>query len=169
LETLVHPWGAVYDSESRILILGTFPSPKSRENGFPYGHPQNIFWPTLAEVLGKEVPAADAAAKKMFLLENHVALWDVLHSCKIDGASDSSIREPVANKFKPIIESSKITKIFTTGKKATELFEKYCTGESGLSPIYLPSTSPANRALQAKPEFKEAWSQVSEAILEKSR
>jgi hypoxanthine-DNA glycosylase len=163
-QTMTHPWDAVYDENSEVLILGTFPSPKSREMGFYYGHPQNIFWKTLADVLGQPEPPATVKARSAFLLHNHIAVWDVLASCEIEGASDLSIRNAVPNKFQPILAETKIRKIFTTGKKATQLFEKYCTEEAGMPPIYLPSTSPANRAQQAKPEFRERWAQVAAAL-----
>jgi hypoxanthine-DNA glycosylase len=162
--TIIHPWNAVYDEYSEVLILGTIPSPKSREMGFYYGHPQNIFWKTLAKILNQPEPSSNISNRKDFLLRNHIAVWDVLHSCEIEGASDSSIRNPIANKFKPLLKTTQITKIFTTGKKGTELFEKYCVEESGMCPIYLPSTSPANRGQQAKPEFMKLWEQVAEVL-----
>jgi len=164
---LIHPWPPLYDSESRVLILGTIPSPKSREMGFYYGHPQNIFWKTLADVLGQEVPPYDVPARRAFALKNHVALWDVLHSCEIDGASDASIRNPVPNRFRPILETSRIAAIFTTGKTGTDLFHKYCADEAGMESVYLPSTSPANRAAQTKPEYREQWALVAEALRNK--
>ncbi|MDR1292255.1 MAG: DNA-deoxyinosine glycosylase [Clostridiales Family XIII bacterium] len=160
---IVHPWEPICDERSRVLILGTIPSPKSREMGFPYGHPQNIFWKTLAEVLGRELPPYDAAARRSFALENHIAIWDVLHSCDIVGASDGSIRNPVPNLFRPLLERTRIGAIFTTGRKSTGLFAALCEEEAGMPSIYLPSTSPANRATQAKPEYMMLWNQVAEA------
>lgn len=164
MDTVIHPWEPIINSESRILILGTIPSPKSRENAFYYGHPQNIFWLTLAKVLGINPPENNPNSKTKFLLDNHVAIWDVLHSCEIDGAKDDSIINPTPNTFKPLIEESKISTIFTTGKKATALFNKLCADEAGMQSIYLPSTSPANRMQQGKPEFYVLWNQVKEAI-----
>jgi hypoxanthine-DNA glycosylase len=161
---LTHPWPPISDKHSRILILGSFPSPKSREFGFPYGHPQNIFWATLAGLLDVPVPERSAEATRRFLLRHRIALWDVLHSCEIRGADDASIRNPVPNKFRDLIDGSDITRIFTTGKKATDLFNKLCAEEAGMNAIYLPSTSPANRAAQAKPSFQQAWSQVTDFI-----
>jgi hypoxanthine-DNA glycosylase len=161
---LVHPWPPLYRSDSKVLILGTFPSPKSRETGFYYGHPQNVFWRTLADVLGREEPAAEVCARKAFLLESRVALWDVLHACDIDGAQDASIRNPVPNKFRPLIEATRISAIFTTGRAATSLFERCCAEEAGMPSLYLPSTSPANRAAQAKPAFREQWLAVARAL-----
>jgi hypoxanthine-DNA glycosylase len=161
---LVHPWKPLYDERSKILILGTIPSPKSREMGFPYGHPQNIFWKTLAEILGQEQPAYDVPARRAFALRNGIALWDVLHACDIDGASDNSIRNPVPNLFRPLLERTRIGAIFTTGRKSTDLFAALCKEEAGMSSIYLPSTSPANRATQAKPEYMQLWNQVAAAL-----
>jgi hypoxanthine-DNA glycosylase len=160
LSKIVHPWDPICDEHSRILILGSIPSPKSRENGFYYGHPQNIFWQTLADVLGEPTPASDPASKTAFLLHSRVAIWDVLHACEIDGASDMSIRNPVPNRFRPLLDKTNIAAIFTTGKKATELFNRLCAEEAGMNAIYLPSTSPANRATQATPAFLAQWAQV---------
>jgi hypoxanthine-DNA glycosylase len=160
ISKIIHPWKPVYDKHSTILILGTIPSPKSREVGYYYGHPQNIFWQTLANLLHKHVPTGDKASKDTFLLKNRIALWDVLHSCEIDGASDMSIRNPIPNIFEPILMETDISAIFTTGMKATDLFNKLCAEEAGMKAIYLPSTSPANRAIQAKPSFMEQWAQI---------
>jgi hypoxanthine-DNA glycosylase len=159
---IVHPWKPIYDQMSRVLILGTIPSPKSRETGFYFGHPQNVFWEILAESLRVQAPTPDIASKTAFLLANHVALWDVLSACDIKGASDLSIKNPNPNKFRSILDESQISKIFTTGKKATELFGRLCAEEAGMPAVYLPSTSPANRAAQAKPEFKVQWAQVGQ-------
>ena len=104
--------------------------------------------------------AADRATREAWLLANHVALWDVLAACDIDGASDASIRNPIANQFRPIIAASRIAAVFTTGRQATQLFNRLCSEEAGLEARYLPSTSPANRASQARPEFWDAWAEV---------
>jgi len=164
---LIHPWPPLFDARSKILILGTFPSPKSRQMGFPYGHPQNIFWKTLAQVLGQPPPAREAAATRQFALDNGIALWDVLHACDIDGASDASIKNPEGNLFAPILAQTKIGKIFTTGKTATDLFNKLCAAEAGITAIYLPSTSPANRAAQVQAAFMERWRMVAQALEDK--
>ena len=163
---LLHPWPPLYDAAAKILILGTFPSPKSRQMGFPYGHPQNIFWQTLAVVLSQPPPARAAAAVKQFALNNHIALWDVLHACDIDGASDASISKPEANLFAPLLARTKISAIFTTGRAATDLFNSLSAAEAGMTAIYLPSTSPANRAAQAKAGFLERWRLVTKALRE---
>ena len=164
METVIHPWKPIIDDKSKVLILGSIPSPKSRENGFYYGHPQNIFWSTIEQVVGDNIPENNPKAKTEFLLKNHIAIWDVLYSCEISGASDQSIINPVPNKFKPLLEKSNITAIFTTGKKATELFNKLCSFEAGMQAIYLPSTSPANRGLQGKVEFWNLWNKVRDVL-----
>jgi hypoxanthine-DNA glycosylase len=164
MNIFVHPLEPILNARSKVLILGTFPSPKSREARFFYAHPQNCFWTVLAFVLGEAPPAPDPASKTAFLLRNRVALWDVIHSCAIEGASDSSIRDPVFNKFRPLIEASEIAAIFTTGKKATLLFNEHCSDEAGMKAVYLPSTSPANRAYQSKPAFMEHWMCVHEIL-----
>jgi len=163
---LLHPWPPLYDAASKILILGTFPSPKSRQMGFPYGHPQNIFWKTLAALLCLPPPTREAAAVKQFALDNRIALWDVLHACDIEGAADASITKPEANLFAPILAQTKITAIFTTGRTATNLFNRLCATEAGMTAIYLPSTSPANRAAQAKVDFLARWRLVEKTLKE---
>ena len=159
-----HPWGAVYDKNSRILILGTIPSPKSREAGFYYGHPHNIFWKTVSGTLGKAEPDRNIPAMKRFLLENRIALWDVLKSCEIKGASDAHIRNPVPNDFGDILREADIQRIFTTGKTATALFNKLCAKAAGTEAEYLPSTSPANCGMHGKEEFTEAWKKIKKYL-----
>ena len=159
-----HPWPPVFDASSRVLVLGTFPSPASRAFGFYYGHPQNIFWRTLAGVLEVAEPAATIEARRAFLLAHHIACWDVLHACVISGAADASIRRPEPNLFAPLLAVSDIREIFTTGRTATDLFNRLCAAEAGQKAIYLPSTSPANRARQALPAFQAAWCQVAAAF-----
>lgn len=119
-----HPINPIYNKDSEILILGSFPSVKSREAGFFYGHPQNRFWKVTAAVCGVEMPTT-IAEKKAFLLANHIAVWDVIHSCDIVGSSDSSIRNVVANDLNVILQSADIRQIYVNGKKAEELYNKY--------------------------------------------
>jgi len=157
-ELVIHPFEPIFDSNSTVLILGSLPSPASRKNYY-YGHKQNCFWLVMAKLFEVEKPET-REEKRAFLLSKRIALWDVLHSCEIDGAEDSSIINPVPNKFQPILQNSKIKAIFTNGKKATELFQKLCAEEAGMNAIYLPSTSPANRAQQIKPTFFEEWKKV---------
>ena len=143
METILHPIEPVYDTRSRILMLGSFPSPKSREYGFYYGHPQNRFWKVLSRILEEEPPRSNEE-KRRLLLRHHIALWDVLHSCKIKGAADDSILDPVPNDMGRILGAADIRAVFTTGGAATRLFRRLCTPQCGIEPIPLPSTSPAN-------------------------
>lgn len=143
MERIVHTIEPVYRSDSRVLILGTMPSPKSRQQGFYYGHPQNRFFPALAEVYGEPVPKG-VPERKEFLLRHRIALWDVLRSCVISGASDASIREPVPNEIGLILQRADIRKIFTTGTAAFRLYRKLCLPCTGMEADLLPSPSPAN-------------------------
>ena len=140
---VVHPLDPIYDSESKVLILGTMPSSKSREVSFYYGHPQNRFWQVLSIIFNEEIKDTNEA-KKEFLLNHHIALYDVLKSCDISASSDSSIKNPIPNDFTDILNNSNITTIFTTGKKAYELYNKYCYPKTNIKAILLPSPSPAN-------------------------
>ena len=138
-----HEFGAFYDKNSRVLILGTIPSPKSREQGFYYGHPQNRVWKVLSDILDEDFPES-VEDRKAFLLRNKIALWDVLASCEIKGASDTSIKNPQANDMDSILKHSDIRAVFTTGAKATDLYRKLCYPVCGVASFGLPSTSPAN-------------------------
>lgn len=140
-----HPIEPVFDKESNILILGSFPSVKSREEGFFYGHPQNRFWKVLAEIWKESVPIT-IEEKKSFLLRNHIAVWDVIKSCDIEGSSDSSIKNVVANDIGVIISEANIKQIYVNGKKAQQLYQKYIYPMLQKEAICLPSTSPANAA-----------------------
>lgn len=115
---VTHEFDAFFDKDSRVLILGTIPSPKSREQGFYYGHPQNRFWKVLADVLGEEFPQT-VEERKRFLKRNHIALWDVLESCEIKGASDVSIRNARPNDMNRILRAADIRAIFATGAKGS--------------------------------------------------
>ena len=140
---VIHTFEPVYDKNSKILILGTMPSPKSRQNGFYYSHPQNRFWKVMAEILNADIPIS-IEEKRELMLENKIALWDVLHSCDIKGADDNSIKNPVPNDIASLLNKTDIEAVFTTGNKATSLYKKYCAEKAGRESIYLPSTSPAN-------------------------
>ena len=129
-----------------MLLLGSIPSPKSREVGFYYGHPQNRFWKVLARVLGEEVPET-ISQKKSMLKKHHVALWDVLESCTIVGASDTSIEDAVPNRIGELVKKSKVVRVFCTGATAYKLYQKYCAKDVGIDAVKLPSTSPANCAV----------------------
>jgi len=141
MKHIVHEIAPIYNADSRILILGTMPSPASREQGFYYGHPQNRFWQVISAALSMPLPAT-IDQKKQLLLQHRIALWDVLNSCAIEGASDNSITNPICNDFKPIFETAEIRAVYTTGQPATKLYKRLV----GKSSIYLPSTSPANCA-----------------------
>lgn len=151
-EHVRHTFGPVYDEQSRILILGSMPSVKSREQQFYYGHPQNRFWKVLSAVLGEALPDT-IEDKRAMLLRNHVALWDVIESCDIIGSSDSSIKNVKENDLRLILDTAVIDTIYLNGGKAYELFHKYCRSsvkddikEGRLALVKLPSTSPANAA-----------------------
>lgn len=138
-----HELEPIYDDESKVLILGTMPSIKSREVGFYYGHPRNRFWITLEKVYNEKI-GSNIEEKKQFLLKHHIALFDVLKSCEITSSKDSSIKKPKVNDLNKIIKNSKVQIIFTTGRKAFDLYNKYCFAKTKIKAIYLPSTSPAN-------------------------
>ena len=142
---IIHPIPPVYDSRSRILILGSFPSVKSREAGFFYGHPQNRFWRVLAEVYADAVPGT-TDEKKAFLLRHGVALWDVIASCEIRGSADSSIRAVVPNDLSVILNAAPVERIFVNGKTAERYYRQYAEPVTGRATVCLPSTSPANAA-----------------------
>ena len=141
----VHPIPPVFDADSTVLVLGSFPSVKSRESGFFYGHAQNRFWRVTAAVFGCPVPVT-IPEKRAFLLQNHVALWDVIASCDIDGSSDASIKNVRPNDLAPLLTASKITHIFTNGATADALYTRWQFPATGIPAVRLPSTSPANAA-----------------------
>ena len=159
MEHIIHSIEPVFDTESRVLILGTMPSPKSREVQFYYGHPQNRFWRVLAAVLGEEVPQSVPEQKAM-LLRHRIALWDVLAECEITGASDSSIRNPVANDLSVILDHAPVQAVFTTGATAWKLYTRLQKPHTGIEAVRLPSTSPANCAVKM-----EALTEAYKAIL----
>ena len=140
-----HPIPPLYDPGSRILILGSFPSVKSREGQFFYHHPQNRFWRVLAAVLD-ETPPITIEEKSAFLHRNHIALWDVIGSCEISGSSDSSIRNVVPNDLSPILETANIRAVFCNGGTSHRYYRKYTQAATGIEARVLPSTSPANAA-----------------------
>lgn len=140
---LVHPFEPVYDEKSEILILGTFPSVKSRQSDFYYGHPQNRFWRVLARLTGEEVPKS-VEEKRSLLLRQGIALWDVLQSCDIRGSSDSSIRNAEPTDIRRILEAAEIRAIYANGGKAAQLYRKYQQTQLDIPIVTLPSTSPAN-------------------------
>ena len=142
---IIHPIQPVYDEDSEVLILGSFPSVKSREEGFFYGHPQNRFWKVTASVFDEEPPRT-TEEKKDFLIRNHIALWDVIGSCDIEGSSDSSIRNVKVNDISMILTTADIKAIYLNGKKAYHLYQQYLEPVIQREGVCLPSTSPANAA-----------------------
>lgn len=140
---LSHPFPPVYNSESVVLILGSFPSVKSREDNFFYGHPKNRFWKVISSVLSAPLPIT-TEEKRNLLLENNIALWDVIASCEIKGSSDASISRVVPNNLRPLLETANIKAIFCNGQKAQQLYTKHLQAHTGIYAESLPSTSPAN-------------------------
>lgn len=137
-----HTLQPFYDRHSKVLILGSMPSVKSREVGFYYAHPKNRFWKVLSLIYQEEIED-DITKKQAFLKEHHIALFDVIQSCEIEGSSDQSIQNVIPNDLQPILEKSQIQAIFTTGQKAYHLYQKYIYPKTKIKAISLPSTSPA--------------------------
>ena len=154
MEKIIHPIPPVYDGQSKVLVLGSFPSVKSREQKFFYGNPQNRFWKVLSAVFNDEVPLS-VEQKKAFLLKNKVAVYDVIYSCEISGSSDSSIKSVVPADLTEIIANGKIKTVYLNGKTAGKLYEKYLSESIGLNYAVLPSTSPANAAYTFDKLLKE--------------
>ena len=152
---ICHPIEPVYNEESRILILGSFPSVKSREEMFFYGHPQNRFWRVLAAVFGRPVPGT-VEEKRELLLSEGVALWDVIASCEITGSSDSSIKNVIPNDLSRILDTARIEKVFVNGKTAGKYYRRWLLGKTGREAVCLPSTSPANAAWNLE-RLAEEW------------
>ena len=157
-EHIVHSFEPVYDKDSEILILGTLPSVKSRENNFYYGHKQNRFWKVLATLLKEPVPDT-IEEKKAMLLAHRIALWDVIQSCDIKGSSDSSIKNVQPTDIGMILEKTNMTQIYANGNKAGQLYKRYQFPVTGIEAPVLPSTSPANAAWSLA-RLCEAWKTI---------
>lgn len=140
-----HTFQPVFNEQSRILILGSFPSVKSREEGFYYGHPRNRFWQVMAAICDGPVPQT-IDEKKTMLLANHYAIWDVIDSCDIIGSSDSSIRNVIPADIAGLVKKTQITKIILNGQTAGKLYRKHIEPYLQIDTVILPSTSPANAA-----------------------
>lgn len=153
---VMHNIEPVYDGNSRILILGSFPSVKSREAMFFYGHPQNRFWKVISAVCKCDIPVT-VEEKRELLLNNHIALWDVIESCDIEGSSDSSIRNVKVNDFSRIFAAADIKRIYANGGTAYNLYRKYV----GSNITRLPSTSPANAAWNID-RLVDSWRVISD-------
>ena len=157
-----HPFPPLYDKESQILILGSFPSVKSREQMFFYGHPQNRFWKVISAVTDSDIPVTTEEKSKL-LHENHIALWDVIASCDITGSSDSSIKNVRANDLTEILQNADIKQIFVNGRTAEKYYNKYIKDSIGRNAYCLTSTSPANAAWNVEKLVSE-WSIIKEFL-----
>ena len=155
---IAHPFPPLYDARSRILILGSFPSVKSREQMFFYGHPQNRFWRVMAAVLGCGVPQS-IPEKRDMLLSHGVALWDSIARCEIRGSSDASISAVVPNDLSPIFAAAEIRQVFCNGKKSHEMYRRFLEPQTGRAAVCLPSTSPANAAWPLE-RLTEVWAEA---------
>ena len=162
METVTHPIPPLFDASSRILILGSFPSVKSREGLFFYHHPQNRFWRVLAGVLEEPVPGS-IEEKKIFLLKNRIALWDVIASCTIEGSSDSTIKNVVPNDLSGILSAADISRIFCNGGASFQYDKKYQEPRTGRAAVRLPSTSPANAAWSLDRLIRE-WTVIRDSL-----
>lgn len=161
-EQVTHEFEPVFDGHSRVLILGTFPSVKSRENQFYYGHPQNRFWKIMARLTESDVPET-IEEKKKILLGHGIAIWDVIARCEIQGSSDSSIRNVVPADLSRILDNCSITEIYANGGTAKKLYEKYSKVKTGRAITGLPSTSPANAAYSVD-RLMESWGEIKKFI-----
>ena len=157
---IVHPLPPLYDETSRILILGSFPSVKTREMGFFYGHPQNRYWKVLSAVFGDIFPET-VEERRAFLKRHHIAAWDVIYSCEIVGSSDASIKNVTATDLSPILAAAPIRTIYVNGKTAEKMYKKYTQPILGREAVCLPSTSPANAAWSLQ-NLIEAWRVIRE-------
>jgi hypoxanthine-DNA glycosylase len=159
-QRILHPFGPLFGPDSRVLILGSFPSVKSREQNFFYGHPQNRFWKVVAALYGQEVPAT-IPEKKELILSHGLALWDSIASCVITGSSDATIREVRPNDLRIILDGAPIERIYCNGRKSHEMYTKYILPVLGQDAECLPSTSPAN-AQWSLEKLVDAWSVIKE-------
>lgn len=157
---IIHPFPPLFDENSDTLILGSFPSVKSREAMFFYGHPQNRFWKLIPLLYGEETPVT-IEEKTSLVLRHHLALWDSIHSCTITGSSDSSVKDVVPNDFSPILQNSRVSRVFCNGALSYNLYMKYSFPTTGIAAQKLPSTSPANAAFSLS-RLAEAWKVITE-------
>lgn len=157
-EVQTHPFPPLFDEQSRILILGSFPSVKSRQGRFFYHHPQNRFWKVLAAVLEEPIPQS-IEEKTELLHRRHIALWDVIGSCEITGSSDSSIRQVVPNDLSPILQAAPIGAVFCNGSTSYGYYARYTQPGTSLPAYKLPSTSPANAAWSLD-KLTAAWQAI---------
>lgn len=159
---VTHNFPPLYAADSRVLILGSIPSPKSREQAFFYGHPRNRFWPVLAAVFGECMPQS-IEEKRSLALRHHIAMWDTLAACEIRGASDTSIRNAQPNDLNWMIAQTQVHTIFCTGSTSFQYYKRLCQPQTGMEAVCLPSTSPANAAW-SKERLIEAYRVVAQAV-----
>ncbi len=159
---IVHPFPPFINPDSRVLVLGSFPSVRSRAEGFYYGHPQNRFWPLLSSLLD-ETPPLDMAGKKRLLTQHHIALWDVIASCDITGSSDLSIKNASVNPIAGVILNTDVKAILLNGTAAAKLYEKRASPKPEIPALAMPSTSAANAAWRL-PQLLHAWSVIKEFL-----
>ncbi len=159
-ESIVHPIPPLYDENCKKLILGSFPSVKSREAMFFYGHPQNRFWKLMAALFDEAYPQT-IEEKKSLVLKHHIAMWDTIRSCTITGSSDSSIKDVVPNDLSVILDNSRVERIFCNGATSYRLYMKYIYPTTGVKAVKLPSTSPANAAFNLERLLTE-WSMIKD-------
>ncbi len=159
-DKIIHPFPPLFDKSSTTLILGSFPSVKSREQMFFYGHPQHRFWTLLANVFAEEVPQS-LDEKRRLLLSHNLALWDSIHSCTITGSSDSSIKDVVPNDLSVILQNSRVSRIFANGALSHKMYQKYIYPVTMIEATKLPSTSPANAAFSLD-RLYESWKIIKE-------
>ena len=157
---IIHPIPPLYDANSRALILGSFPSVKSREAMFFYGHPQNRFWKLMALLFEADIPST-VEEKKRLVLSHGIAMWDTIHSCTITGSSDSSIKDVVPNDLSVILNNSRVKRIFCNGAASHRLYQKYIYPINNIPAQKLPSTSPANAAWSLE-KLAEEWKIICE-------
>ncbi len=161
-ERIIHPFEALYNENSKVLILGSFPSVKSREVSFFYGHPRNRFWKVIPALFGEEEPVT-IEKKKELILRRNLALWDSIHSCEITGSSDSSVKNVVPNDISEIIGNSKVSKVFCNGALSHKMYMKYIFPDTKIEAVKLPSTSPANAAYSLD-KLIEEWKIIKEYL-----
>lgn len=161
-QRIIHPIPPLFDAECRVLILGSFPSIKSREAMFFYGHPQNRFWPMLAALFGEPSPTT-VEEKKTLALSRRIAMWDSIRACTVTGSSDSSIRDVEPNDLSVILDGSRVDHIFCNGALSHKMYTKYIYPTTGIAALKLPSTSPANAAYTMDRLVRE-WSVIKEYL-----
>lgn len=157
-KSLVHTVPPVFNENSKILILGSFPSIKSREGEFFYHHPQNRFWRVISAICDEKLPET-IDDKKQLLIRNQIALWDVVHSCQVIGSADSSIKNVIPNDITPVIEHADIQRIYANGATAFRLYKRYIYKDNRREIILLPSTSPANASFSLE-KLIDIWSVI---------